>query len=154
LHPTRTAQVRCGGRPIGWVGEVDPDVLAAFAIEGRVGWIDLDLDLVLAKERTYVQAAPVSRQPSSDVDLAFVVDDAVPAAAVAGTLRASAGPLLVDLRLFDVYRSDRLGPGRRSLAYRLRLQAPDRTLTDADVAEVRGRCIQAVAAAHAGELRG
>ena len=153
LHPTRTARVLAGDRPLGRVGEVDPSVVAAFGIEGRVGWIDLDLEAALPRERSYPQAVPVSRQPSSDVDLAFVVDDAVPADDVEATVREAAGPLAVDLRLFDVYRSDRLGGGRRSLAYRLRLQAPDRTLTDGDVAEVRGRCIEAVTAAHGGELR-
>ena len=154
LHPTRTARVlSTAGVAVGHVGEVDPDVLGAFDIDGRVGWIEVDLEALLPAERTYDQAVPVSKLPSSDVDLAFVVDDAVPAAEVAGTIRDSAAPLLVDLRLFDVYRSDRLGAGRRSLAYRLRLQAPDRTLTDADVAEVRRRCIEAVSAAHGGELR-
>ena len=152
LHPTRTARVVLDA-PIGHVGEVDPDVCAAFGIEGRVGWIEVDLESLLPAERVYAQAVPVSRLPSSDVDLAFVVDDAVPAAAVGATVRDAAGPLLVELSLFDVYRSDRLGPARRSLAYRLRLQAPDRTLTDADVAEVRARCIEAVAAAHGAELR-
>ena len=154
LHPTRTARVvDSAGAVVGVVGEVDLDVLAAFGIEGRVGWIDLDLEALLPKDRSYPQAVPVSRQPSADIDLAFVVDDAVPAGTVADTIRAGAGPLLVDLRLFDVYRSDRLGGGRRSLAYRLRLQAPDRTLNDADVAQVRQRCIEAVAQAHGGELR-
>jgi phenylalanyl-tRNA synthetase beta chain len=156
LHPTRTARLILGGGAgdgVGVVGEVDPDVLAAFGIEGRVGWIDLDLEAVLPTERSYAQAIPVSRQPSADIDLAFVVDDAVPAGTVAETLHGAAGDLLIDLRLFDVYRSDRLGPGRRSLAYRLRLQATDRTLTEADVTEVRRRCIDAVGQAHGGELR-
>ncbi|MGH9178495.1 MAG: phenylalanine--tRNA ligase subunit beta, partial [Acidimicrobiales bacterium] len=153
-HPTRTARLVAGvGAGAGVVGEVDPDVLAAFGVEGRVGWIDLDLGVLLPTERTYARAVPVSRQPSADIDLAYVVDDAVPAGTVAETIGAAAGDLLVDLRLFDVYRSDRLGVGRRSLAFRLRLQAPDRTLTDADLAEVRRRCIEAVASAHGGELR-
>ena len=153
LHPTRTARVLLGFDVIGHVGEVDPDVSAAFGIEGRVGWIEVDLGGLLPSTPVYPQAVPVSRHPSSDVDLAFVVDDDVPAAAVATTIRRAAGPLLHDLRLFDVYRHDRLGPARRSLAYRLRLQAPDRTLTDADVAEVRERCIAAAAGDHGALLR-
>lgn len=153
LHPTRTARVLVGFDVVGHVGEVDPEVAAGFGIEDRVGWIDLDLAGLLPTSHVYVQARPVPRHPSSDVDLAFVVADAVPAAAVAASIRRAAGPLLEDLRLFDVYRHERLGIGRRSLAYRLRLQAPDRTLTDADVADVRGRCIEAVAAATGGELR-
>ena len=154
LHPTRTARIVAGGEVVGYVGEIDPMVLEAFGIEGRVGWIEADLEALLPRQRTYVQARPVSRHPSSDVDLAFVVDDAVPASEVDATLRKAAGELLADLRLFDVFRDARLGPGRRSLAYRLRLQALDHTLTDAEVAEVRKRCIDAVESAHPAELRG
>src|SRR5690606_5365335 len=97
---------------------------------------------------------PFSRFPSSDVDLAFVTPDEVPAGDVEATLRQAAGELLVGLCLFDVYRGERLGPGRRSLAYRLRLQAPDRTLTDDEVAAVRARAVAAVEAAHGASLRG
>jgi phenylalanyl-tRNA synthetase beta chain len=86
----------------------------------------------------------VSRFPSSDTDLAFALADDVPAAASPRRC-GGAGDLLADLHLFDVYRAPPC-PGHRSLAYRLRLQAPDRTLTDADVAAVRERAIAAAAA--------
>jgi phenylalanyl-tRNA synthetase beta chain len=133
---------------------VDPDVAEAFGIEGRVGWIEAELGVLLPTARTYVQAEPVSKLPSSDVDLAFVVDDATPAAAVEATLRRAAGTLLAGLRLFDVFRDPRLGEGRRSLAYRLRFQALDHTLTDAEIADVRRRCVQAVESEHLAHLRG
>ncbi|HEX2040860.1 MAG TPA: phenylalanine--tRNA ligase subunit beta, partial [Acidimicrobiales bacterium] len=154
LHPTRTARLVSGEATVGWVGEVDPDVSAAFDVPGRVGWIEADLALLLPAERTYVQAVPLSKLPSSDIDLAFTVAYDTPAAAVERTLREAAGELLVDLRLFDVYRGPGLPEGSRSLAYRLRFQSLDRTLTDADVAEARARCIAAVEAAHPAHLRG
>jgi phenylalanyl-tRNA synthetase beta chain len=69
-------------------------------------------------------------------------------------LRDAAGPLLVDLRLFDVYRGASVGEGARSLAYALRLQAEDHTLTDAEVGDVRAGGIAAVEAAHGAQLRG
>ena len=153
LHPSRAAEVSVGGVVVGVLGEVDPDVLGAFGVPERVAWLDVDLTTLAGLPhgtRTYRR---VSRFPSSDVDLAFEVDDAVPASAVGDALRAAGGDLLVDLRLFDVYRGDRVPAGTRSLAFRLRLQAPDRTLTDAEAAEVRGRCIEAVTAV-GGRLRG
>ena len=153
LHPTRSAELRAGGAVIGVVGEVDPAVALGIGLDGRVGWLELDLRQVLPAERVYPQARAVSRHPSSDIDLAFVVPDGVPADEAAATVRRAAGDLLVDLALFDVYRDDRLGRGRRSLAWRLRLQAADRTLTDADVADVRARVIGAVQTAHGAELR-
>jgi phenylalanyl-tRNA synthetase beta chain len=154
LHPTRTARVVGGaGETVGWVGEVDPAVVAAFDVPGRIGWIELDLALLLPAERTYVQSQSVSKLPSSDIDLAFVVPDDVPAAAVEATLREAGSDLLVDLRLFDVFRGGQLPAGTRSLAYRLRFQSPDRTLTESDLAEARTRCIEAVESAHTAHLR-
>ena len=70
------------------------------------------------------------------------------------TLREAGGDLLVDVRLFDVFRGPQLGPGRRSLAYRLRFNALDHTLTDGEVGEIRQRCIAAVESAHGAHLRG
>ncbi|MDQ3757867.1 MAG: phenylalanine--tRNA ligase subunit beta, partial [Actinomycetota bacterium] len=153
LHPTRTARLTAGGTACGWVGEVAPDVSAAFDVPGRVGWIEADLAVLLPTERTYVQAVPLSKLPSSDIDLAFVVQDGTPAGEVERTLAEAAGELLVDLRLFDVYRGAGVPDGSRSLAYRLRFQSLERTLTDADVAEVRTRCIAAVESAHPARLR-
>jgi phenylalanyl-tRNA synthetase beta chain len=154
LHPTRTAAVvGGGGDEVGVVGEVDPDVGAAHGIDTRVGWIECDLAAVLAAPRRTNQARPVSRFPSNDIDLAFEVDEAIPAAAVEATLREAAGPLLDDLRLFDVYRGPGLAGGRRSLAYRLRFCALDRTLTDEEVAEARRRCIERVETGHRARLR-
>jgi phenylalanyl-tRNA synthetase beta chain len=154
LHPTRTAQVRASGELLGVVGEVDPSVVEAWAFEGRVGWVELELERLLEAPRRPAEQRPISRYPSSDIDLAFVVDDSVPAAAVERTLSESGGELLVDLGLFDVYRGEQLGPGRRSLAYRLRFCALDHTLTDEELAAVRARCIEAVETAHPAELRG
>jgi phenylalanyl-tRNA synthetase beta chain len=95
----------------------------------------------------------VSRFPSSGVDLAFVVPDTVPAADVLRTLREAGGELLESVAIFDTFRSDAIGAGRVSLGFSLRFRAPDRTLTDAEVAELRQRAIDAVVAAHGAELR-
>ena len=86
--------------------------------------------------------------------LAFVVDDSVQASAVEATLREAGGEELVSLELFDVYRGGQLGEGRRSLAYALRLQAADHTMTDDEMGQIRQRCIDAVEGAHAATLRG
>ncbi|MEO7837002.1 MAG: phenylalanine--tRNA ligase subunit beta [Acidimicrobiales bacterium] len=154
LHPSRTARIHSGGAIIGHVGEIDPFVLEALGIVGRVGVLEILLEGLVPHQRVYVQGRPVSRHPSSDIDLAFVAADATPAAAVALTLREAAGDLLEDLHLFDVFRDARLGSECRSLAFRLRLQAQDHTLTDLEVAELRTRCIEAVKADHGADLRG
>ena len=154
LHPTRSGVVRVDGEPVGAVGEVDPDVLAAYDIAGRVAWLEVDLDRFLAHPHGAPTYAPVSRFPSSDVDLAFEVAEGTSATDVAAALEAAAGELLGYVRLFDTYRGDGVRPGHRSLAYRVRLQATDRTLTDVEVGEVRQRMIDAVTARFPAHLRG
>ena len=138
LHPTRSATLGAGKEPLGAVGELAPEVLEAFGVEERVAILELDLDLFLRREPKPTQWKPTSRQPSSDLDLAFVLSDDVDAERLDRAIRQGAGNLLVDLQLFDVYRGAGVADGSRSLAYRLRLQARDRNLTDQDVADARG----------------
>jgi phenylalanyl-tRNA synthetase beta chain len=95
----------------------------------------------------------VSRFPSSDVDLAFQVADSVSAAALETTLRKAAGELCESISLFDVYRGPGVDPGTRSLAYRLRFCALDRTMTDAEVAALRAGCIAAAKTKNQAALR-
>ena len=153
LHATRSATLVAGRDVIGAVGEVAPDVLEAFDITERVAVLELDLALVLGHEPKPAQWRPTSRYPSSDLDLAFVLADDVPAEKLDKAIRQGAGALLVDLDLFDVYRGAAVGAGHRSLAYRLRLQAADRNLTETDIAEVRAK-VTAAAAKLGAELRG
>jgi phenylalanyl-tRNA synthetase beta chain len=154
LHASRAALLCVpAGDTIGSVGEIDPLVLEAHGINERVGWLELDLRALLGLPHGTPSYRPVSRFPSSDIDLAFAVADSVPAATVTDRLRTGAGELLDDVALFDVYRGPGIDEGQRSLAYRLRLQAPDHTLTDAEVAVVRQRCIDAAATVGA-RLRG
>ena len=153
LHATRSAEVMVAGRARGVVGEVDPVVLDNYGVAGRVAWLELDLGALLDGPRRHRKYAPVSKYPSSDVDLAFEVPDEVTASAVESSLRRAGRALLTGIELFDVYRGEGLPTGTRSLAYRLRFQAQDRTLTDAEVADVRQACIEAVAARHGVSLR-
>lgn len=152
LHPTRSATLQAGREPLGGVGEVHPGVLAHFDVTERVAILELDLDQLLDREPKPAQARAISRYPSSDLDLAFVVPDGVEAERVDKAIRQGSGKLLVDVTLFDVYRGDRVPEGTRSLAYRLRLQAADRNLTDGDVADVR-RGVEAATTKLGADLR-
>jgi phenylalanyl-tRNA synthetase beta chain len=150
----RAARVAVGGRDAGTVGEVAPGVLDALGLDAPVVAAELVLDVLLdAARRDRTFRAP-SRFPASNVDLAFVLADTVATADVLATLRAAVGDSLEDVRLFDVFASDAFGAGRRSLAFALRFRVADRTLTDADVADLRRRAIDAVVTTHRGELRG
>jgi phenylalanyl-tRNA synthetase beta chain len=153
LHPTRGARTLVAGTPVGIVGEIDPAVLGRHDVGERVAYLEVDLGALFAAPRRSEAYRQISRFPSSDVDLAFEVPDAVSALAVEDTLRTT-DDLVWSVHLFDVYRGAPVVDGRRSLAFAVRLQAVDRTLTDAEVAEVRSRLIAAVEGAHGASLRG
>ena len=143
MHPTRSADVVIAGKVRGHVGEIDPDVCKAFGIEGRVAWLELDLGTILNGPYGNRKYTPVSKYPSSDVDLAFEVPDDIAAATMAGAMRKGGGKQLVSAELFDTYRGTGVADGSRSLAFRLRFQAPDRTMTDDEIGELRAACIAA-----------
>jgi phenylalanyl-tRNA synthetase beta chain len=145
LHPTRSATLSLGRDVIGAVGEVHPDVLDAYSIGERVAIVELNLTVLLANDAKVATWKPTSRFPSSDLDLAFLTPDSVIAEKVDKAIKQAAGALLVDLALFDVYRGAGLPGGGRSLAYRLRLQANDRTLGDNELAELRSKIVAGVA---------
>ena len=145
LHPGRSGRLTSGGVVIGEIGEIDPGVLDALGLRERVAWLQLDLGAALAAPHGAHRYRHISRYPSSDLDLAFEVDDSVPAATIAAAITDAAGPLLVDLSLFDVFRGHPVPDGSRSLAYRLRLQAPERTLTEDDLGGVQRSVVDSLA---------
>ncbi|MDE0216270.1 MAG: phenylalanine--tRNA ligase subunit beta [bacterium] len=154
LHPGRSGSVLAHGVPVGALGEIDPQVLGAYEIDERVAWLELDLGALLETDRGLAPYRTPSRYPSSDVDLAFTVPDEVSADEVAATIALAGGELLASVSLFDVFRSEQLGEGRRSLAYTLRFESVARTLNDAEVAAARQTCIEAVTTTHNAALRG
>ena len=94
-----------------------------------------------------VQASGLSTFPPAHTDVALVVGESVPAAAVESALREGAGASLESVVLFDIYRGDQVGDGRKSLAYRLTFRAADRTLTTEEVSALRDRAVEAAARA-------
>ena len=153
LHPTRAARVLVSGVAVGIVGEIDPAVLDRHDIGERVAYLEVDLGALFQAPRRSSAYRQISKFPSSDIDLAFEVPDDVSALAVEATL-ACGHELVWSVRLFDVYRGAPVADGSRSLAFAIRLQAVDRTLTDTEVAEVRAGLISAVEQAHTATLRG
>ena len=147
-HPGRCAAITLAdGTPVGHAGELHPKVTAALELPPRTVGGELDLDVLVAASGTPAQPTPLSTYPPAHTDVALVVDEEVTAAEVEAALVAGAGPDLESLALFDLYRGEQVGEGRKSLAYRLTFRAPDRTLTtdevsarrDAAVAEARRR---------------
>jgi phenylalanyl-tRNA synthetase beta chain len=146
-HPGRCAAlyVRAGAGEwlAGHAGELHPRVVAAYGLPPRTSAFELDLAVLAAAVAAAdpVRGPALSAYPLATQDVALVVPAEVPAAEVMAALRAGAGDLLEDLRLFDVYTGAQLGEGSKSLAYTLRLRAPDRTLTAAEAAAARDAAV-------------
>jgi phenylalanyl-tRNA synthetase beta chain len=129
-HPTRQAWLRADGALVGWAGELHPAVLRAFDVAGPAAALDLDLDALLAARGGVPVYEDLVTTPVSTRDLALLVGEEVPAAAVLGVAREAGRPLVRDVRVFDRYAGEQVPAGKVSLAIRLTLADPEATLTD------------------------
>ncbi len=152
LHPGRSAEVLCDGEPLGWLGELHPLVAREWDIDGAAA-MELELDRLLEIATAAHGYRDVISYPALGQDIAVVLAEDVPAARVLEAVRAAAGDLLDEVGVFDLYSGPQVGEGRRSLALSLSFRAPDRTLTDEDVAPLRVRVVAALGEL-GGELRG
>jgi len=138
---------------VGHAGELHPTVLTTLGLPPRVSAAELDLDLLLSAADRVLPAQPVSTFQVAKEDVALVVDADVPAAEVEDALRQGGGDLVESVRLFDVYVGPQVGQGKKSLAFALRLRAPDRTLTAAETAAVRDAAVSEAGARVGAVLR-
>jgi phenylalanyl-tRNA synthetase beta chain len=136
-HPGRCAEIVQDGVVIGHGGELHPNVCRAYGVPVRTAVAEVDLDALMRAAVPVAPAPRFSSYPVAKEDVALVVDNTVSAADLVGTLREGAGSLLESVRLFDVYTGEQIGEGKKSLAFAMRFRAPDRTLTDSEVAEAR-----------------
>jgi phenylalanyl-tRNA synthetase beta chain len=138
LHPGRSATILAGDdeRKLGWIGELHPLVAREWDLDNAVAF-ELDLELLAELAPGPAQFVPVSAFPPVIQDIAVVVPEEVAAGDVEAAIAEGGGELLARVSLFDVYRGEQTGAGNKSLAIRLEFQAPDRTLTDDEVAGVR-----------------
>jgi phenylalanyl-tRNA synthetase beta chain len=153
LRPGTQLALRAHGTLVGVAGEAAPDAVDAPAWAAPAFVLEVRLTDAMAERRRPV-LEPVPTQPPSDRDLALIVPDAVPAAAVATTIRASAGELLETIEVFDVYTGKGVPAGSRSIAYRLVFRHPERTLKDAEVDQSVDRVLSTVRDVHGVERRG
>jgi len=154
-HPGRCARLELtDGTLVGHAGELHPKVVTALGLPPRTCAAELDVDVLTTASDVRVQVRELSTYPVAQSDVALVVDEQVAAAALESALRQGAGEMLESVSLLDIYRGDQVGPGRKSLAYRLVFRAPDRTLTTKEVNGLRDRAIAAAAAAVGAAQRG
>jgi phenylalanyl-tRNA synthetase beta chain len=130
LRPGRSARIYRGATPIGWLGEIHPQVAKAINLSHTAFLFELEIDLAFSSKSTKYNK--ISKFPSVRRDLAIVVDESVPLAVLQENVTVSASGLLSELRVFDVYRGPGIETGRKSIALGLILQDSSRTLADVD----------------------
>ena len=151
LLPGRTAEIRLGSEAVGLLGQVHPDLAGQYDIAGDAFLFELDLSKLLGHAAPVRNYQPYVSYPAVEQDLALVVDEETAAADVLKLVRE--GRWVVAARVFDEYRGDRLPAGKKSLTIALSFQAPDRTLTDEDVAGARRRLVATLERRLAAALR-
>ena len=155
LQPGRAAEVLSGGTQIGWVGEIHPLACQAFGVKGQVAAFELSLEALRKSARKSRELAEIPHFPAVEVDLALVVDESVTAERVEQVITSAGGKLLEQARLFDVYRDpERLGAGKKSLAFSLSYRAADRTLTSDEVEKAHAKVVTKACKAVGAEIRG
>jgi len=147
FHPGKCAQVLSGEKQLGLFGELHPQVRERYdwpAAFGKTPILvaDMDLDALLELIPALYETTPVPEFPPVLEDLALVVDENLPAERVAELIRQTGGKVVAEIRLFDIYRDEKIGAGKKSLAYRITYQAGDKTLSDKDVSGIRTRILR------------
>lgn len=147
FHPGKSAKILLTDgdnvRQLGVMGELHPLVHNNYNLsEAPLLAADLNLQYIFDAIPDLYRVAPVSAFPPVLEDLAVIVNEDVPADGVAQVIYQAAGKLLVGLSLFDVFRGEQIGSGKKSLAYSLTYQATDRTLSDNEVQQVRQRIVR------------
>jgi phenylalanyl-tRNA synthetase beta chain len=145
-YPGRVAELVVNGQAIGVLGQLHPQVVQAYDFKADENWpvlaADFDLDSLLAQVPDGHVVRSVSRFPPVQQDIAVIVDEAIPAEQVQALITQTGQPLLTEVRLFDLFRGEQIGRGKKSLAYNLTFQAEDRTLTDKDAAKQQQKIVQ------------
>jgi phenylalanyl-tRNA synthetase beta chain len=142
FHPGKAATILAGGTALGVFGELHPLVQENYDFVSPVLAADLDLEVIFAVMPESFAARPVSEFPPVLEDIAVVVDESTPAERVEALIRQTGGKALAEAKLFDVYRDDKIGAGKKSLAYALTYQSLEGTLTDKDAAGIRNRIVR------------
>jgi phenylalanyl-tRNA synthetase beta chain len=155
FHPGRAAAIEWAGTRLGVMGEAHPAVARDFEVRVPVFLAELDLERVLPLvEGRLLEVRPPPRFPAVRRDLAVVVDEGVSTAELLEAIREAGAPLLASAEPFDLFRGPGVPPGRKSCAFSLVFRSPERTLTDAEVADVEARILEQVGRRTGARLRG
>lgn len=152
-HPGRKAVLSAGEQRLAQLGEIHPDVAEKFEIESRVYVAEIDIDALRPLEKPFYGVKPLPKFPAVTRDIALVVDESVGVGTLLKVIEQSGGKNLESVKFFDIYRGEKLGANKKSVAYALVFRAGDRTLTDEEIAGAMSKILKAVESECGAELR-
>ena len=152
FHPGQTALVVVHGMIIGVVGKIHPTMKKEYGVNDTFVF-ELDLTTLLETESTGINYQPVSKYPGISFDIALLVEESLPVAALTTTIFQNGGTLLTNVEVFDVYTGVGVEEGMKSVAINLQYQDPTKTLTDEDVLPVHEKVLQTLELTHDAKLR-
>lgn len=153
LHPGRTANIFLGEEHVGFIGQLHPNEQKRVDLKETYVF-ELNLESLIDEEQPTISYSQVSRYPAITRDIALVVERTLPAATLESIIRSSGGSLVTAVRLFDLYQGDKMAADKKSIAFSITYQDPERTLTDEEVVKTHEQVVSALAQQANAELRG
>ncbi|MFC4355959.1 phenylalanine--tRNA ligase subunit beta [Chryseomicrobium palamuruense] len=153
MHPGRTATIHLGNAQVGFIGQLHPNEQKRLDLKETYVF-ELNLVALTADALPTIAYTPVSRYPAITRDIALVVERAVPAGTLESIIRANGGRLVTSVRLFDLYQGEKMAEDKKSIAFSITYQDPERTLTDEEVVKAHDKVVKALAEEVQAELRG
>ena len=152
-HPGRCAKITVCEKEVGYIGQIHPLVAKNYRMDCEVYCAEINFTALTALQQPEHTYTPLPKYPAVSRDLSFICDEAVTVAQAEAVISKSAGKLLRNIRLFDIYRGTGIADGKKSLAFSLELRADDRTLTDTDSEQVVNKVLTALASELGAVLR-
>jgi phenylalanyl-tRNA synthetase beta chain len=153
FHPGKCADIKIDGRSVGRLGELHPDIAQKYDLKQQVVLFDIDLSALGPRPAIEKKYRKISRFPYSERDIAVVVDEKIEAASLNAAIAEAGGDILQRVLLFDIYRGAQVEAGKKSLAFSLRFQSYERTLTDEEVSASFERIVRALEQGFSAQLR-
>lgn len=153
LHPGISADIICEGKVVGSFGQIHPLIANNYDVPENVFYGEIDTEFLANLPEKKISVKNISKFPIVERDLAVVVDESITTEEMLISIQSSCGKLFYDVKLFDIYRSESLGLGKKSMAFKIKLSDLDKTLTDEDVAGVMKKVLKALTYKHGAVLR-
>jgi phenylalanyl-tRNA synthetase beta chain len=157
LHPGRSADIILSGQKAGYIGALSPAVTDKIELKANkpsIIAVEMDLGAVIAASKRKVIYRQLPKYPFVERDTAIVLDAGIEAAELTGYLKSYSSDLIEEVSIFDVYQGTGIEPGKKSVAFKVRYRAADRTLTDAEVEDLHAKLVEHIVGKTKGQVRG